>query len=233
MRFDTLETLNPFGIMPGEHAFVVHAHPDDESVSTGGAIMHLSDLGAVIHGITGSDGEHSTKAPLFSFQRKRIGELHNSYAFLGNVPPERIHRLQLTDGEIGLNIMQAAIAIAELIAIFRPSIFVSPGPCGFDNNPDHIAMHEATLIANRLTAQTIGNRAVIWALNSNGPSDAEIRFDPDLKLEAVLLNESQFPSERTNDGELVMSSRTLDELSSYSDLMNIKESYTRMTYPYL
>lgn len=233
MSTETLEVLNRFEIKADDQVFVVHAHPDDESVSTGGAIMHLAKLGAKIHGISGSDGENSTKAPLFSKQRKRIGELHNSYALLGNVPKERVHRLRLPDGNLSNNVFLAALGISKLIELYRPSIFITPGPTGFDFHPDHIAMHEATMLANRMAAEIIGSRAVIWALTPYEPGDIEIEFDKQLKLDAVLLNESQFPSNRALDGGIIMTGRAEQEINSYGELIHTREVYNRIAYPYV
>ncbi len=72
------------------HVLFVHAHPDDESISTGGTIAALIDAGTPVTVLTLTRGE------------------------LGEVIPEELRHLQGTDALAGLRELELANAIAAL-----------------------------------------------------------------------------------------------------------------------
>jgi N-acetyl-1-D-myo-inositol-2-amino-2-deoxy-alpha-D-glucopyranoside deacetylase len=148
----------------------VHAHPDDESLTTGGTIAHYAALGADVRVVTctlGEEGEvigerYAQLAVDHADQLGgyRIGELTSALAALGvgaphflggpghwrdsgmaGTPPRR-HR-RFVDAEVG----EATAALAAVIDDLRPHTVVTYDPNGGYGHPDHIQAHRVTTAA--------------------------------------------------------------------------------------
>ena len=149
----------------------VHAHPDDESIGTGGILARYSAEGVRTVLVTCTDGgcgdgangskpgdpAHDRAAVV----KARRRELERSCELLGITHLER-----LDYGDSGMMgwpqndepgsfwttpIADAADRLAALFRLYEPQVVVTYDPNGFYGHPDHIQAHRITVAADRLT----------------------------------------------------------------------------------
>ena len=139
---------------------LVHAHPDDESISTGGVMMKAKANGHRVVLVTATRGEvgeiHNMDE---ATARPRLGEIRTAelktaddilgvdrQEFLGyrdsgmvdtpdNKDPRSFHQAKLDE---------AAARLAVLLREERPSVVVTYGEDGVYGHPDHIKAHFVT-----------------------------------------------------------------------------------------
>lgn len=148
----------------------VHAHPDDESITTGGTIAHYASLGAAVYVVTctlGEEGEvigeryaQLTVDHADQLGGYRIGELTAALRALGGQGPillggagrwrdsgmagtPRRHRQRFIDADP----REAVGALVAIIRRLRPHIVVTYDPDGGYGHPDHIQTHRITTAA--------------------------------------------------------------------------------------
>jgi len=150
----------------------VHAHPDDESIGTGGTLARYSAEGVQTVLVTCTNGEqgdgdggakpgeqgHSPEA----VAARRLAELHDSVRFLGVTHLELLgYRDSGMDGWsanhdpgvfCNVAVGEAAARLADLIRKYRPQVVVTYDDNGGYGHPDHIQAHRITLEAAALTA---------------------------------------------------------------------------------
>lgn len=169
-----------FGSMSTREAprlLFVHAHPDDETLTTGGTIAHYIAKGADVHVVTctlGEEGEvigerYAQLAVDAADQLGgyRISELTNALQALGVKEPNFLggpghwrdsgmegtaprHRQRFADADM-------REAVGELVAIvrrLRPHVVVTYDPDGGYGHPDHIQAHRVTTDAVAASAGT-------------------------------------------------------------------------------
>jgi N-acetyl-1-D-myo-inositol-2-amino-2-deoxy-alpha-D-glucopyranoside deacetylase len=148
----------------------VHAHPDDETLTTGATIAHYVARGAQVQVVTCTLGEEGEVigdrwAQLAVDQADqlggyRIGELTAALSALGvdrprylggagrwrdsgmaGTPPR--HRQRFVDAEP----REAVGALVAVIRDLRPHVVVTYDPAGGYGHPDHIHTHEVTMAA--------------------------------------------------------------------------------------
>jgi N-acetyl-1-D-myo-inositol-2-amino-2-deoxy-alpha-D-glucopyranoside deacetylase len=150
---------------------LVHAHPDDESLWTGGTIARYAAAGVQVTLVTCTLGEEGEVIPasLRSLAADaadqlggyRIGELRAACAALG-VSDHRwlggVGRWR-DSGMVGVSAnnhprafaggdpQEQAAALGEVIADVRPQVVVTYGPDGGYGHPDHVRAHEVTMAA--------------------------------------------------------------------------------------
>lgn len=150
---------------------LVHAHPDDESLWTGGTIARYAAAGVQVTLVTCTMGEEGEVIPdslralaadaADQLGGYRIGELRAACAALG-VSDHRwlggVGRWR-DSGMVGVaanqhprafatgDLDQQAAALAEVIADVRPQVVVTYGPDGGYGHPDHIRAHDVTMAA--------------------------------------------------------------------------------------
>jgi N-acetyl-1-D-myo-inositol-2-amino-2-deoxy-alpha-D-glucopyranoside deacetylase len=152
---------------------LVHAHPDDESLWTGGTIARYAATGADVMVITCTLGEEGEIIPDDLRQLRaqeadqlggyRIAELRAAlaelgvtrHAFLGGPgrwrdsgmvgDPANNHPRAFVQGSAD----DQAAMLAEQLAEFRPQVLVSYDANGGYGHPDHIRAHEITVAAVR------------------------------------------------------------------------------------
>ena len=149
----------------------VHAHPDDESISTGGILARYAAEGVRTVLVTCTDGGcgdgvggvkpgqegHDRSAVV----EARTAELRASASVLGVTHLELLGYADSgmmgwpeNDAEgafWGVPVTEAAGRLAELIRHYQPQVLVTYDPNGFYGHPDHIQAHRITVEADRQT----------------------------------------------------------------------------------
>ncbi|KKE99660.1 N-acetyl-1-D-myo-inositol-2-amino-2-deoxy-alpha-D-glucopyranoside deacetylase [Mycolicibacterium obuense] len=145
----------------------VHAHPDDETLTTGGTIAHYCARGAQVQVLTctlGEEGEvigeqwaQLAVDAADQLGGYRIGELTAALAALGVDRPRYLggagrwrdsgmagtparHRQRFVDGDVHEQTAELAAVIDDL----RPHVVVTYDPQGGYGHPDHIHAHRIT-----------------------------------------------------------------------------------------
>lgn len=179
--------------LTGYRVVAVHAHPDDESISTGGALASLAQRGADVLVVTctlGEEGEviGSTYQGLVNDAADQLGgfrihELARALEILGvrgeflggagtyrdsgmaGSPASRNPRAFVNSGQR---------AVDDLAAIFdreRPHLVLTYDPNGGYGHPDHIRAHEITHAA----AEHVGGvPRILWAARLRSELEAEL-----------------------------------------------------------
>ena len=157
--------------LEGRSLLAVFAHPDDESLASGGLLAWCASRGARVALLCASRGEAGSAfaaagrdtLPPDELARVRSRELHEAAAALGLADVVLLHHPDgmlpwLDDGVL-------ASDVHETIAATRPEIVVTFGEDGLYWHPDHIAVHEAT-------------RAAVAALGSDAPALFYVTMPP-------------------------------------------------------
>jgi N-acetyl-1-D-myo-inositol-2-amino-2-deoxy-alpha-D-glucopyranoside deacetylase len=143
--------------------FLVHAHPDDEAISTGGVMRKAHEEGHRVVLVTSTRGEEgeihqmdeaATRprlAEVRTEELRRAGEILgvDRQEFLGfrdsgmagvaaNEHPDSFHQASLETASEG---------IAALLREERPDVVVTYGADGLYGHPDHVKAHQATVAA--------------------------------------------------------------------------------------
>lgn len=140
----------------------VHAHPDDEVISTGGTLLRYADEGlstVLVCSTNGEEGEnHDPDLDPVEAQPRlaeiRKGELQRAAQVLkigavellgyrdsgmagtpANEHPACFHQA---------NLEEATARLVQLIRRYRPTVLVSYNANGFYGHPDHIKAHQIT-----------------------------------------------------------------------------------------
>ncbi|HUP75566.1 MAG TPA: PIG-L family deacetylase [Acidimicrobiales bacterium] len=145
----------------------VHAHPDDESSSTGGVLARYSDEGIRTVVVTCTNGElgdgpegvkpGEAGHDDLEVARVRLAELDEACAILG------VHHSELLgyrdsgmhgwdgngrpDAFCNISLVESGARLAEIIDRYRPSIIITYAANGGYGHPDHVQTHRATLAA--------------------------------------------------------------------------------------
>lgn len=151
----------------GRRLLVVHAHPDDEALGTGGTLARYAAEGAQVCLVTCTDGELGEIAEVAGLPppdelRPRLGEvrrdeLNEACRHLGVTDLRMLgYRDSGMDGTDGNRDPEAFVnqdldgVVARLVAVIRevrPQVAVTYDEFGFYGHPDHIRAHEATMRA--------------------------------------------------------------------------------------
>ncbi|MFD4670881.1 N-acetyl-1-D-myo-inositol-2-amino-2-deoxy-alpha-D-glucopyranoside deacetylase [Lentzea sp. NPDC058450] len=173
----------------------VHAHPDDESLWTGGTIARYASAGAHVTVITctlGEEGEiiPSALAHLAADQADqlggyRVGELRSACAalgvtdhrFLGGIGrwrdsgmvdvPSNAKARAFIQGSLDDQTAQ----LVEILREVKPQVVVSYDAFGGYGHPDHIRAHEITVAA---CAQVSEVERVFYAVTSRDATEAGV-----------------------------------------------------------
>lgn len=164
--------------LSGRSILFVHAHPDDESCSTGGAIALAVEAGAHVCVVTCTRGDEGRIAPPElqhlhadaddALGPCRAGELRCAMNALGVTD----HRFLIGEGHYRdsgrmgkasnerpdafwqADVDEAGAWLAEVICEVRPDAVVTYDPNGGYGHPDHIQTHRVTHRAVELAAQS-------------------------------------------------------------------------------
>ena len=185
----------------------VHAHPDDEVISTGGILARYSAAGVRTVLVTCTDGaQGDAPGGLKPDQdghdeeeviRLRRAELERSVSILGVSHLEMLgYRDSGMDGWEGnehgdafcnVAVEEGAARVAELIERYRPQVLVTYDENGFYGHPDHIQAHRVAMAA--FDATGIPQKAYYTAM----PKSSMRRFAEGLVAAGVDLAELGFP----------------------------------------
>jgi N-acetyl-1-D-myo-inositol-2-amino-2-deoxy-alpha-D-glucopyranoside deacetylase len=137
--------------LAGHALLAVFAHPDDESLASGGLLSWCAARGARVSLLCVSRGEAGTGPDHLGDRRAR--ELRDAAAALGLT---EVMLLRHPDGLLPwLDHGVLASDVLEAIGTARPDVVVTFGDDGLYWHPDHIAVHEAT----RDAVASLGDRA--------------------------------------------------------------------------
>ena len=150
---------------------LVHAHPDDESLVTGGTIARYAAAGVHVSLVTCTLGEEGEIIPaklagLAADQADqlggyRVGELRaacqalgvSEHRYLGGIGRWRDSGMVDTEANAHPRAFSAnpldeqVAALREVLAEVRPQVVVTYGPDGGYGHPDHIRAHDVTMAA--------------------------------------------------------------------------------------
>ena len=159
------------GTGDGLTLMAVHAHPDDEAISTGGILARYSaegvrtvlvtctngEQGDDTGGVKPGEGEHDPG----EVAGRRIAELRESVRLLGVSELELLgYRDSGMDGWsanedpgvfCNVPLADAAERVAELMRRYRPQVVVTYDDNGGYGHPDHIQTHRVTVAAAEST----------------------------------------------------------------------------------
>jgi N-acetyl-1-D-myo-inositol-2-amino-2-deoxy-alpha-D-glucopyranoside deacetylase len=156
--------------MQSPRLLFVHAHPDDETLTTGATIAHYVARGAEVRVVTctlGEEGEvigerwaHLAVDGADQLGGYRIGELSSALGHLGvaepiflggagrwrdsgmdGTPPR--HQQRFVDADPG----ESVGALVAIIRDLRPHVVVTYDPNGGYGHPDHVHAHRVTTAA--------------------------------------------------------------------------------------
>ncbi len=152
-------------------AMLVHAHPDDEVIPTGGFLARCADEGITTVLVTCTDGSQGF-GPDFvnsgdvghspeSVARVRRGELEASCEILG------VSHLELLgyadsgmegweanrnpDSFCQADLQEASERLSKLIRRYEPDVLITYASNGGSGHPDHVNAHLITLLADGMT----------------------------------------------------------------------------------
>ncbi|MEU4744512.1 N-acetyl-1-D-myo-inositol-2-amino-2-deoxy-alpha-D-glucopyranoside deacetylase [Actinosynnema sp. NPDC023658] len=150
---------------------LVHAHPDDESLWTGGTIAHYSAVGAHVTVVTCTLGEEGEIIPpalrelaadaADQLGGYRVAELRSACAalgvtdhrFLGGIGRWRDSGMAGVEANnhprafVNGSFDDQVAALAEIIASVKPHVVVTYDAFGGYGHPDHIRAHQITMAA--------------------------------------------------------------------------------------
>ena len=148
----------------------VHAHPDDESITTGGMLARCAAAGVVTCLVTCTDGRYGPVSPDLGLAPSpddlaslRSAELRAAAASLGvgQVRQLGYHDSGMTgspQNKSAQSLWSAPVdgvvgRVVEIIRAFRPHVVVTYDPFGGTGHPDHIAAHRITVLAVEAAAE--------------------------------------------------------------------------------
>lgn len=210
------------GIETGDTVVAFGLHPDDLGMFHTGAIDAAVALGAVVHVITVTNGEQSTKGdPAFVAANKRLTEAQAEAAVLLGEHDEATQEHYLHMPDIAYYYdkrarVQLRDRFKDTLAAIMPKVIFGPGFFGGDGHPAHAAGHE-TMIEAR---DALGSLAVVWGLTAPEDATLFVPVNSYRKHLALAQSKSQFPNTIDADGTIRFEPEALDDLVSpyYNEL---------------
>lgn len=147
---------------PKKVLLAVLAHPDDETFGMGGTLALYARHGVEVHLVCATRGEVGEMDPKYmagyaTVADRRVAELRCAATTLGlsgvhflnyrdsGMPgsPDNTHPQALAAAPLE----QVAAQVAHYFRLLRPQVVITFDPIGGYRHPDHIAIHQATLLA--------------------------------------------------------------------------------------
>lgn len=176
----------------GYRVVAVHAHPDDEAITTGGSLFDLARRGADVLVVTCTLGEEGEVigAPLAQLSNDhadqlggfRLAELGRALSVLGvrgrflggagrfrdsgmaGSPAHQNPRAFVNSG------VEAVDLLARILEVERPHLLITYGPDGGYGHPDHLRAHEITHAA----AQQVDVPRILWTVSDLAETTAGV-----------------------------------------------------------
>jgi|GEM_PF-5738035 len=191
-RIQEAQTIKQFGLQAGDRVGVLLAHPDDESLLVGGLLHALKAGGVVVHAMTATNGEASTKGnPDFVREGARQIESVAALSKLG-IDANHRHYFNLPDSELHLpHARERLVSLLNAVVEHkRLSHLFTLGTEGYDGHEDHIQTHQAAVEVQRLR-HISGKVLAVWELQRDTPGEAFVPVEPTQKL-ALAAEHDQF-----------------------------------------
>ncbi|RJQ71487.1 N-acetyl-1-D-myo-inositol-2-amino-2-deoxy-alpha-D-glucopyranoside deacetylase [Pseudonocardiaceae bacterium YIM PH 21723] len=174
---------------------LVHAHPDDESIWTGGTIARYAAAGAHVSVVTCTLGEEGEIIPdglrglavdqADQLGGYRLGELRSAcmalgvteHRYLGGIGRWRDSGMVDTAANanprafIAGDLAEQTDQLSALLSELKPNVVITYGPDGGYGHPDHIRAHQVTLAA---VAAVGGVDRVYYTVNSRTTVDSGV-----------------------------------------------------------
>jgi LmbE family N-acetylglucosaminyl deacetylase len=154
-------------VLNGLTLMAILAHPDDESLATGGILARYAAEGVATHLVTATRGQRGWAGPPAdnpgpaALGHLRERELRAAARVLGL---RQVHLLDYMDGDLDQADPATVIAqLADLLRQVRPQVVVTFGSDGVYGHPDHIAVSQLTTAAVAVAADPAyrPNRAAV------------------------------------------------------------------------
>lgn len=145
----------------------VHPHPDDESISMGGTLLHYGSRGVETHVVTCTGGEAGDNLAGIDLGGRDLADVRReemadaaavlgltSHAWLGYRDSGMVGTTANADPRAFTNadLDTAALRLAGHVRRRRPDVVASDGPDGTYGHPDHVMAHRVTARAVDLAA---------------------------------------------------------------------------------
>ena len=172
--------------MSDRRLLLVHAHPDDESISNGATMAKYVDEGVHVTLVTctrGEEGEvlvpelsHLAAAHDDKLGEHRITELADAMKIL-NVKDHRFLGNYRDSGMMGTesnnrpdtfwqaNLDEAAGKLVEIIRDVKPQVLITYDEFGGYGHPDHIQAHRVAMRASELAADKKFGNGDVWEIS--------------------------------------------------------------------
>ena len=153
--------------MSEKRLLAVVAHPDDETFGMGGTLAYYARQGVEVHLICATRGEVGEVEPRMLEGFSSVGELReNELCCAADVLGlKKVHFLDYRDSGmpgslenqhpsalVQAPVDEVAMRIAKLIREIQPQVVITFDPIGGYMHPDHIAIHQATVLACDMAA---------------------------------------------------------------------------------
>lgn len=179
------------GVHAGKRMLLVHAHPDDETITTGGTIARYLAEGAEVTIVTCTLGEQGEVigdewAQLVAEESDQLGgyrimELSAALAslggpghrFLGGAGRWRDSGMAGTPAAehprafVRADESEAVGELAAVIAELRPHVVITYGPDGGYGHPDHIRAHTVAMAAVERARESWDTAKVYWTVSED------------------------------------------------------------------
>lgn len=144
---DDARVAAPSSRLDGVSVLAVFAHPDDESIASGGLLAWCADLGARVTLLCATRGEGgpADEQAAVELGTIRVAELQDAAHVLGVA---EVVLLDHPDGYLPwVAGRQVEVGIRSVIARVRPDVVITFDEDGLYWHPDHVAVHEAATAA--------------------------------------------------------------------------------------
>jgi len=200
----------------------VLAHPDDETFGMGGTLAWYARQGVEVHLVCATRGEVGEMDPQYLVGFSSVGERRESeLCCAADVLGLRaVHFLDYRDSGMpgspdnqhpqalaAQPVEQVAEKVAQWIRVLKPQVVLTFDPVGGYYHPDHIAIHNATILAVKLAEKSEpGEQGLpgyhvkklyfhtmpkgflkmgVWLLKLSGKDPTQFGTNKDINLEAI------------------------------------------------